>query len=280
MVTYCGKSCESCTKREEYHCPGCFDICSVDGGCKIAECCRDKGHDCCQTCTQNEYCGLYQSRGSMAREREERRKSAAEKAARLHEIRKVMKKHLLPLFCLSIAVTVTDAASGLFAMNQPVIGAVFRAVLLAAELIYAFLLYRMSPAEKRYLKAARFLCPAAILGFASGILSIFAGNMETLRFFVSLPASILSLIAVYQEYGAHSEVLSDFDDELSEKWDKLRKWYIGLTVGSVLTPFAALFGILGVLIIVAYFIAYVSVSVLSLVFLWRTAAVFNDIEYE
>ena len=104
--------------------------------------------------------------------------------------------------------------------------------------------------------------------------------METLRFFVSLPAAILSLIAVYQEYGAHSEVLSDFDGELSEKWDKLRKWYIGLTVGSVLTPFAALFGILGVLIIVAYFIAYVSVSVLSLVFLWRTAAVFNDIEYE
>ena len=280
MVTYCGKSCDSCSKREEYHCPGCFSICSEEGGCKIAECCRDKGHNGCQTCTQNEYCGLYQSRGSMAREREERRKSAAEKAARLHEIRKVMKKHLLPLFCLSIAVTVTDAASGLFAMNQPVIGAVFRAVLLAAELIYAFLLYRMSPAEKRYLKAARFLCPAAILGFASGILSIFAGNMETLRFFVSLPAAILSLIAVYQEYGAHSEVLSDFDGELSEKWDKLRKWYIGLTVGSVLTPFAALFGILGVLIIVAYFIAYVSVSVLSLVFLWRTAAVFNDIEYE
>lgn len=278
MVTYCGKSCDSCAKREEYHCPGCFSICSEYGGCKIAECCRDKGHNGCQTCTQNEYCGLYQSRGSMAREREERRKSAAEKAARLHEIRKVMKKHLLPLFCLSIAVTVTDAASGLFAMNQPVIGAVFRAVLLAAELIYAFLLYRMSPAEKRYLKAARFLCPAAILGFASGILSIFAGNMETLRFFVSLPAAILSLIAVYQEYGAHSEVLSDFDGELSEKWDKLRKWYIGLTVGSVLTPFAALFGILGVLIIVAYFIAYVSVSVLSLVFLWRTAAVFNDID--
>ena len=280
MVTSCGKSCDSCSKREEYQCPGCLGICSEKGGCKIAECCRVKGHNGCQTCTQNEYCGLYQSRGSMAREREERRKSAAEKAARLHEIRKVMKKHLLPLFCLSIAVTVTDAASGLFAMNQPVIGAVFRAVLLAAELIYAFLLYRMSPAEKRYLKAARFLCPAAILGFASGILSIFAGNMETLRFFVSLPAAILSLIAVYQEYGAHSEVLSDFDGELSEKWDKLRKWYIGLTVGSVLTPFAALFGILGVLIIVAYFIAYVSVSVLSLVFLWRTAAVFKDIEYE
>lgn len=280
MVTYCGKSCESCTKREEYNCPGCFYICSVDGGCKIAECCRDKGHDCCQTCTQNEYCGLYQSRGSMAREREELRKSAEEKAARLYEIWKVMKKHLLPLFCIAVAVRVTGAASDLLAMTQPVIGAVFRAVLLAAELIYAFLLYRMSPAEKRYLKAARFLCPAAILGFASGILSIFAENMETLRFFVSLPAAILSLIAVYQEYGAHSEVLSDFDGELSEKWDKLRKWYIGLTVGSVLTPFAALFGILGVLIIVAYFIAYVSVSVLSLVFLWRTAAVFNDIEYE
>ena len=280
MVTYCGKSCDSCAKREEYHCPGCFSICSEYGGCKIAECCRDKGHNGCQTCTQNEYCGLYQSRGSMAREREERRKSAAEKAARLHEIRKVMKKHLLPLFCIAVAVRVTNVASDLLSMTRPVIGAVLYAVLLAAELLYAFILYRMRPAEKRYLKAARFLCPAAILGFASGILSIFAGNMETLRFFVSLPASILSLIAVYQEYGAHSEVLSDFDGELSEKWDKLRKWYIGLTVGSVLTPFAALFGILGVLIIVAYFIAYVSVSVLSLVFLWRTAAVFNDIEYE
>ena len=45
-------------------------------------------------------------------------------------------------------------------------------------------------------------------------------------------------------------------------------------------PLAALFGALGVLIILAYFIAYISVSVLSLVFLWRTVTVFNDIEYE
>lgn len=277
MVTYCGKNCDSCAKREEYHCPGCYSICSEKGGCKIAECCIEKGHNDCQTCTQNEYCGLYQSRGSMAREREEYRKFAAEKAARLYEIWKVMKKHLLPLFCIAVAVRVTNVASSLFTITQSVIVA----VLLAAELLYAFLLYRMRPAADRYLKAARFLCPAAILGFASGILSLFAdNNMETLRFLVSLPASILNFIAVYHEYGAHSEVLSDFDDKLSEKWDKLRKWYICLTVGSVLTPIAALLGILGLLIILAYFIACVSVSVLSLIFLWRTVAAFNDTDYE
>ena len=50
---------------------------------------------------------------------------------------------------------------------------------------------------------------------------------------LNLAASILSIIAVYQEYNAHSELIADKDSKLSGKWHSLFTWgfIVGILVG-------------------------------------------------
>ena len=50
---------------------------------------------------------------------------------------------------------------------------------------------------------------------------------------LNLVASILSIIAVYQEYNAHSELIADKDSKLSGKWHSLFMWGLiaGILVG-------------------------------------------------
>ncbi len=50
---------------------------------------------------------------------------------------------------------------------------------------------------------------------------------------LNLAASILSIIAVYQEYNAHSELIADKDSKLSGKWHSLFTWGLisGILVG-------------------------------------------------
>ena len=47
--TYCGKSCEECTKKEQLDCSGCKTGPGrqFGGDCELAKCVRDKGHETC-----------------------------------------------------------------------------------------------------------------------------------------------------------------------------------------------------------------------------------------
>ena len=53
---------------------------------------------------------------------------------------------------------------------------------------------------------------------------------------LTLAASILSIIAVYQEYNAHSELIADKDSRLSGKWHSLFGWSL---VAAVLVGFGS-----------------------------------------
>ena len=65
--TYCGKSCEECTKKEHLNCSGCKTGPGrqFGGDCELAKCVRDKGHETCETCGFKGNCGTLRSRESM-----------------------------------------------------------------------------------------------------------------------------------------------------------------------------------------------------------------------
>ena len=65
--TYCGKSCEECTKKEQLTCSGCKTGPGrqFGGDCELAKCVRDKGHETCETCGFKGNCGTLRSRESM-----------------------------------------------------------------------------------------------------------------------------------------------------------------------------------------------------------------------
>ena len=65
--TYCGKSCEECTKKEQLNCSGCKTGPGrqFGGDCELAKCVRDKGHETCDTCGFKGNCGTLRIRDSM-----------------------------------------------------------------------------------------------------------------------------------------------------------------------------------------------------------------------
>ena len=116
-------------------------------------------------------------------------------------------------------------------------------------------MFRLAPVSKRYqtagiLRTVTLIC--TLIGtywLASGLLT--------------LAASILSIIAVYQEYTAHSELVADKDNKLSHKWHSLFIWGIvsGILVGlgSIVAVLIATFAGLDVVNITAILIGILSI---------------------
>ncbi len=87
---------------------------------------------------------------------------------------------------------------------------------------------QLAPVNGRYKKAG--IMRAVMLGCALYTAFIFGSTLLTLA------ASVVSIIAVYQEYHAHSELVADKDAKLSGRWHSLFTWSI---LASLLLTFGA-----------------------------------------
>ena len=277
--TYCGKICAECEKKEQLNCSGCKagPGRQFGGECELAKCVRDKGHETCDTCGFKGNCGTLRSRDNMPDyrirkiEQEEMRKTAIAKRA------PVLGKWLWIIFWLIIPSTIGSIMAnettakilpGLYLPGQ-IINAV-------CSLTYGAILLKLGSEEDRYRTSG--IC-ALVAGGASAIVALISGTGEeaTWTLLFTLPAAVVAMVGEYNEYMAHSTVLSGMDNELSEKWEVLWKWYIGL--------FAGMFGcilvmliipILGAIALIGTAIGTVVVSILKLVYLYRTAKTFRE----
>ena len=101
-------------------------------------------------------------------------------------------------------------------------------------------MFQLAPANERYKKAG--ILRAVMLGCAL-ITAYLFGSM-----ILTLTASIVSIVAVYQEYNAHSELVAEQDAKLSGKWHSLFNWSI---LAAVLLSFGA--SIVAVIFVMAGF---------------------------
>ena len=137
-------------------------------------------------------------------------------------------------------------------------------------------MFRLAPVNERYqkagiLRAVWLGCMIASLVFMPSILV--------------LAASVLSIIAVYQEYSAHSEVVADKDAKLSRNWHSLFNWSIvtGLLVGfgSVVTALIASFAGVEITRITAIVtgilgIPQLVIEIVYLLYLKKMSAIFDE----
>ena len=79
-------------------------------------------------------------------------------------------------------------------------------------------MFQLAPVHDRYQKAGIF---RAIMLACNLITAFVIGSM-----ILTLTASIVSIIAVYQEYSAHSEVIVEKDSKLARAWHSLFNWSI------------------------------------------------------
>ena len=117
----------------------------------------------------------------------------------------------------------------------------------------------------------------------AGICSLIAGGVSVLVAFIAGPGEapvgtlLFTLPGEYKEFTGHSDVLADVDQELSEKCCLLWKWNIGLYIGMLgCTVLMLIIPLLGALAILAAAIGLVVVSIMKLVYLYRTAKIFRE----
>ena len=137
-------------------------------------------------------------------------------------------------------------------------------------------MFRLAPVNERYQKAG--ILRAVWLG-------CMIASLVFLPSILILAASILSIIAVYQEYSAHSEVVADKDAKLSRNWHSLFNWSIvtGLLVGfgSVVTALIASFAGVEITRITAIVtgilgIPQLVIEIVYLLYLKKMSAIFDE----
>lgn len=106
--------------------------------------------------------------------------------------------------------------------------------------VMVFTMFKLAPANDRYKKTGIQLAIVLILTIATELLNTGA--------VLTLIAGILSIVAEYQEYHGHSELIEEKDRQLSGKWTSLFMWsiVIGLILGFASTAAGVLAAIAGV----------------------------------
>ena len=281
--TYCGKNCAECTQKELLNCQGCKygPGRRFGGDCKIAKCVMEKGHETCETCSFMGNCSIQRSCTGMPEERIRRLEAEAARKAEAAKQAPLLGKWLWIIFWLIIPSSVASILTNqtviqyLPGLNLP--GQILNAICCA---IYGISLLKLASVEEFYKKAGIFVLIAGGISAVDAIATGTAGAVQApaWTWLLTIPAGIIALIGEYNEYMGHSAVLAGVDNELSEKWASLWKWYIGLFLGMLGCILVMLIlPLLGALALLAAAIGVVVVSIKKLVYLYRTAKFFRNI---
>lgn len=276
--TYCGKSCSECLYREQLNCTECKQGPGRQfyGECEIARCCRNKGHETCQTCGFKQTCGKLLDKHNEPLQRQKNAESELQCQKNIAKRSLVLGKWLWILFWLFIPSGIAAILGNQsFISSFPgiyVTGCILNVV---CSMTYGLILIRLSSEEERYRTAGIFALVFAALSIIVMIISN-VSQSNSLILLTSVPSIIIKFISEYNEYMAHSTALCGVDNELSDNWEKLWKWYIGL-ICSVIGAFLLMIvlPIVGMIAMVAAAIGIIIVSIMKLVYLYKTADIFR-----
>ena len=135
----------------------------------------------------------------------------------------------------------------------PLVGSVTRWLTFALNIATAYLLFRLADVNPRYKTAAIFCAASLILGLMDGTVAVLA-------------VSVCSIIAEYQEYHGHGELLEQRDPRLAGKWNFL--FWLQLIVTLILSVLTSIVTVILTLLIgfgtaVTTAITTVVISILS-----------------
>ena len=138
-------------------------------------------------------------------------------------------------------------------------------------------MFKLAPANDRYKKTGIQRTIVLGLTIASDILQTGA--------VLTLIAGTLSIVADYQEYHGHSELIEEKDHQLSGKWSSLFMWSIvvGLILGFVSTAAGMLAAMAGVdaekaavMITAALLLPEYIINILYILYLKKMVAIFEE----
>ena len=143
--------------------------------------------------------------------------------------------------------------------------------------VMVFAMFKLAHANERYKKTGIQLAIVLILTIATELLNTGA--------VLTVIAGILSIVAEYQEYHGHSELIEEKDHQLSGKWTRLFMWSIvvGLILGFASTAAGVLAALAGVdtetaavVIAVAMMIPEYIIDIFYILYLKKMIALFVE----
>ena len=145
-------------------------------------------------------------------------------------------------------------------------------------LLICLSLFKMRGEDERYGRAALFQLIPLVINLIPTLVMDSYNTLVWLSVLVSLIAAVLTLLATYNEFHAHSCIVGGLDSELGDRWQKLWVWQIigiaGTFVSLLLTVLAAGLGAVLVLIVAIYVLV---IQIIYLVTLYRSAKVYRAV---
>lgn len=273
--TYCGKTCEDCTHKEQLNCPGCRmgPGRALHGDCSISKCSVSKGYHACEYCGSFDTCRNRRSSASAAEVRLNKQAADAAKKARIERNIKLLGSWLWVLFWLVIATSVVRVVfNDSLTAENPSIKTGVDIFNLVSGIAYSLILLRLAPVSDhyRYSGIAGFVC--AGISFASTFITASGAAL-----IVTLIASVFGFIREFQEYMGHGHATQEVDPDMTNKWCKLWYWYFGslcaVCIGSVLAFMGSGLGVLAVLLGTA---TTAVASIIKIIYLYSTASLFKN----
>ena len=275
--TYCGKNCADCTQKGKLNCPGCSVDSETQFGfeCELAQCCSAKGQENCQGCKSSGSCGKFKGRENVPDKRHSWITTEKAKKESLAWQALILGHWLWILFWLIIPSTVASIMTyDAVVQLLPVLYTPGLILDAACTVAYGYILIKLAIEHNQYRTAG--ICTL----IAGGINLIFSGSSSIsshLVLILSVLTSFIGFVGEYNEMTAHDTVLIETDFVLSEKWTKLRKWYVVVFLvymGSLLL--LMLIPVVGAVVALVSSVGMLIISVLKLICMYRTARVFRE----
>ena len=141
---------------------------------------------------------------------------------------------------------------------------------LGCSIASGLILVKMSERESQYQIAGIFMIITNVINTVIEVFEVPDGW----AFFIVLPTLVLGLIATYNEFMAHASVMSGIDDMMSKKWSALWTWYVRMLLcfaGSIILML--IIPLIGLVALLGAAIGVVVVSIVKIVYLYRSAKI-------
>ena len=185
----------------------------------------------------------------------------------------LMAKWLMTMFWANIAHIIINFIK----IESSVVYTTIQNILIAVcVLLICLSLFKMRGEDERYGRAALFQLIPLVINLIPTLVIDSYNTLVWLSVLVSLIAAVLTLLATYNEFHAHSCIVGGLDSELGDRWQKLWVWQIigiaGTFVSLLLTVLAAGLGAVLVLIVAIYVLV---IQIIYLVTLYRSAKAYR-----
>ena len=187
----------------------------------------------------------------------------------------LMAKWLMTMFWANIAHIIINFIK----IESSVVYTAIQNILIAiCSLVICLSLFKMRGEDERYGRAALFQLIPLVINLIPTLVMDSYNTLVWLSVLVSLIAAVLTLLATYNEFHAHSCIVGGLDSELGDRWQKLWVWQIigiaGTFVALLLTILAAGLGVVLVLIVAIYVLV---IQIIYLVTLYRSAKAYRAV---